>query len=219
MKNPLWRGHLINDINKKEYLLMYCEPNTICILCDESYKKIIDFEKISKKKNTFYSINSGYLYCTYGLSIHQIIADCYGNGKGTKNISVDHLDRNVLNNTINNLKISTRDEQEANKKGHLKGTKRERKHNAKPLPAGLTQNMMRKYVVYYHEWLDVAKIKSREYFKIERHPKLGKKIWIGTKSRKVALKDKLAAANKVADELDYDFGVVSIAKVETQNTK
>ena len=204
MKNPLWRVHLTTDISKKEYLLMYCEPKTLCILCTESYIKIKDFEKINEKKNTFYTIDSGYIYCTYGLSIHQIITGCYGNGKGTKKISVDHIDRNVLNNTFTNLRIATRDEQEENKKGHLKGTKRERKHNAKPLPAGLTQNMMRKYVVYYHEWLDVAKTKSREYFKIERHPKLGEKIWLGTKSGKIALKDKLAAVNKVADNLECD---------------
>ena len=30
-------------------------------------------------------------------------------------------------------------------------TKRARKHNARPLPEGLTQDMLPKYVVYYHE--------------------------------------------------------------------
>ena len=30
-------------------------------------------------------------------------------------------------------------------------TKRARKHNARPLPEGLTQEMLPKYVVYYHE--------------------------------------------------------------------
>jgi hypothetical protein len=38
MKNPLWR---INE-NGKEYLLMYCEKDTICKLCETSYKKISD---------------------------------------------------------------------------------------------------------------------------------------------------------------------------------
>lgn len=41
MKNPLWR---IID-NGKEYLLMYCEKDTICKLSNISYQKIVDYEK------------------------------------------------------------------------------------------------------------------------------------------------------------------------------
>ena len=97
--------------------------------------------------------------------------------------------------------IASRNDQEQNSKGIAEGTKRERKHNAKKLPEGLTQNMMRKYVVYYHEWLNPEKTKSREYFKIETHPKL-EKIWIGTKSNKVTLLEKLNAVNKYVDEIN-----------------
>ena len=62
-----------------------------------------------------------------------------------------------------------------NKKEYFQtGTKRERKHNAKDLPEGIEQHMMKKYVVYYHEWLDKEHTKPREYFKIETHPKLDK---------------------------------------------
>ena len=129
--------------------------------------------------------------------------DCYGNGKGTKNISVDHIDRDPLNNTMENLRIASREEQEQNSKGVLKDTKRERKSNAKPLPEGITQNMMKKYVVYYHEFLDKEKTKSREFFKIEKNPKL-EKPWIGCKSNKVSILDKLTEANKVASELGIE---------------
>ena len=197
MKNPIWKVIL----NNKEVLLMYCEKNTLCILCDESYKKILDFEASHNCKLTFYKHSNDYILCTYEcLFIHQIITGCYGNGKGTKNVSVDHIDRNKLNNTFENLRIATRKEQESNTKGIAEGTKRERKHSAKPLPEGLKQDMMRKYVVYYHEWLNPERSKSREYFKIEKHPKL-EKMWVGTKSNKVSLFDKLAAVNKYADEL------------------
>ena len=79
--------------------------------------------------------------------------------------------------------------------------KRARKCTAKTLPSGLKQNMMKKYVVYYHEYLNLEKTRSREFFKIEKHPKL-KKIWIGTKSNKVSLQEKLKQANKIVEDLD-----------------
>ena len=81
--------------------------------------------------------------------------------------------------------------------------KRARKCTAKSLPTGLAQNMMKKYVIYYHEYLNPERTRSREFFKIEKHPKL-KKIWIGTKSNKVSLQEKLKQANKVVDDLNKE---------------
>ena len=206
MKNPIWR---VKE-NDKEYLLMYCEKNTICKICPESYKKIIDFEveTNNNKKFTWYKGSNGYIQthnfehkCYY---IHQVITGCYGNGKGTKNISVDHIDQDPLNNSWENLRIATREEQEQNCNGIKVGTKRERKHSAKDLPEGITQDMMAKYVVYYQEWLDKEHTKEREYFKVETHPKLDKP-WITTKSNKVSIQEKLAQANKVVDDLNKDI--------------
>lgn len=202
MKNPIWR--IYED--EKEYLLMYCEKDTICKLCPASYQKIIDFEihQNEGKKLTWFKALNGYIMCSKNMYIHQIITGCYGNGKGTKNISVDHIDRDPLNNSMNNLRIATRKEQEANCKGIIDGTKRERKKSAKPLPEGLTQDMMSKYVVYYHEKLKEGNLDYREFFKVEKHPKLDK-IWVGTKSGKVDIFKKLAAANKIVDDLEKDI--------------
>jgi len=200
MKNPLWR---IMD-NGNEYLLMYCEKNTLCKLCPISYQKILDYEEITSKKLTWFKLQNGYIMGSNDLYIHQIITGCYGNGKGTKMISVDHIDQNPLNNTWDNLRIATRKEQESNTKGIKDGTKRERKTSAKPLPDGIEQHMLKKYVVYYHEWLNKEHTKYREYFKVEKHPKLDK-IWITTKSEKVSIHDKLKQANKVVDDLENDI--------------
>ncbi len=79
--------------------------------------------------------------------------------------------------------------------------KRNRKHSAQALPNGLEHHMMKKYVVYYREWIDKEHTKEREYFKIEKHPLLNK-TWISSKSNKIALKDKLEAANKVVEDLE-----------------
>jgi hypothetical protein len=202
MKNPIWK---VKE-NDKEYLLMYCEKDTLCKLCIESYKKILDFEidKNDGKKITWFKLQNGYIMGNNNLYIHQIITNCYGNGAGTKNVSVDHIDQNPLNNTLENLRIATRKEQEQNSKGIKQGTKRERKSSAKDLPEGVTQDMMKKYVCYYQEWLNKEHTREREYFKVEKHPKLDK-IWIGKKSNKIPILEKLAQANKVVDDLEIDI--------------
>ena len=79
--------------------------------------------------------------------------------------------------------------------------KRNRKHSAQTLPLGLEHHMMKKYVVYYREWIDRSHTKEREYFKIEKHPDLPKS-WTSSKSSKVKLNDKLAEANKIIDDLE-----------------
>ena len=79
--------------------------------------------------------------------------------------------------------------------------KRNRKHSAQTLPIGLEHHMMKKYVVYYREWIDRSHTKEREYFKIEKHPDLPKS-WTSSKSGKVKLLDKLAEANKIVDDLE-----------------
>jgi len=202
MKNPNWK---IKE-NEKDIILMYCEKDTICKLCPISFQKILDYEKNNNNGNklTWFKLHNGYIMGNNDLYIHQIITGCYGNGKGTKNISVDHIDQDTLNNTFDNLRVATRKEQEENSKGIKHGTKRERKSNAKKLPDGITQNMLRKYVVYYQEWLDKEHTKQREYFKIESHPKLDKH-WMTTKSNKVSIKEKLQSANKVVDDLENDI--------------
>ncbi len=198
MKNPMWR---ILNADGTECILMYCHNNVICKLCPESYKRIINYENEIGKKITWFKTTGGYIVGTNNLFIHQIITNCYGNGRGTCNISVDHIDRNPLNNTFQNLRIATRKEQEQNTKGIMPNTKRERKKTAKQLPDGITQDMMKKYVVYYHEYLNTEKTKSREYFKIEKHP-IHTKIWIGCKSGLVSIQDKLIIANKTVDDFD-----------------
>lgn len=85
----------------------------------------------------------------------------------------------------------------------LKTDKRERKFTAQSLPPGITQQMMKKYVVYYREFVNLANGKRvpREYFKVESHPKLSRP-WIGSKSMKISLHEKLEAANQVVADLE-----------------
>ena len=202
-KNPICK--ILNEKNEEEYLML-CNRNIICILCPHSYEKIKEFEK----KNNYETPiiwsykESGYILGNNSLYIHQVITDYFGNGKGTKELSIDHIDQNPLNNCFNNLRIVDRKTQEQNSKGIKENTKRERKNNAKPLPEGLTQEMMKKYVVYYNECYNKEKNLYREFFKIEKHPKLNKP-YIGSKSNTISLKDKLNIVNKIVDDLDNNI--------------
>ncbi len=200
MKNPYWE---IENKDSNKIYLMYCETETLIKLDNISLEKILEFEKKNNcKKLTFYKHSNGYILSSNNnLYIHQIITGCYGNGKGTSNISIDHIDQDPLNNCFDNLRITDRKTQEQNSKGIKENTKRERKYNAKPLPDGLTQKMMKKYVVYYSECYNKEKNLYREFFKIEKHPKLDKP-YIGSKSNAICLKDKLDIVNKIVDDLD-----------------
>lgn len=208
MKNPLWK---IKENDGKEYWIMYCEKDTIVKLCENSLNKIADYEKSfnNNKKLTWYKCANGYIqtHTTVELKIyyiHQIIMGYYGNGQGTLNMSIDHIDQNPLNNAFENLRLATRKQQEQNSKGIKPGTKKERKENAQNLPDGLTQDMLKKYVVYYKDYADKEKTILREYFRVETHPKLDK-LWSSSKSCKISIMDKLNQANKVVDDLENNI--------------
>ncbi len=196
-KNRIWK--VFDPDKNKNILLMYCEPDNLIKLCKKSFKKIKEFEQNNSGKLTWYFHPNGYIQGSNNLYMHQVITGCYGNGKGTMDKSVDHIDRDKLNNCFDNLRIATREEQQENTKSS-DGERRARSKSAKPLPEGITNDMMKKYVVYYKECYNKEKELYREFFKIEKHPKL-EKAWIGSKSNKVSILDKLKEANDMIDTL------------------
>lgn len=203
MKNPIWE--IMNTrTGEVTELVMYCEPDQYCQLCPASYQKILEYEATHNKgeKMTWYRTQNGYISChSNNVFIHQVIMDTWGQGNYTANTNVvAHLDRNPLNNRYDNLHISTLQEHQKYNTAFGGDIKRERRNDAKELPPGLTQDMMKRYVTYNHEWLDKEHTRSREYFKVD-HPKL-EKPWVSSKSEKVPLLQKLEHANKVVSDLE-----------------
>jgi hypothetical protein len=193
-KNPII---IIDNIY---YIL--CNKNAICKLDNMSYTNLQKIQDTLSKKMTYSLMNNGYIIeNSTNLYIHQLITGHYGHGKGTINLSVDHIDRNRLNNCYDNLRIVDRKEQERNSKGIMDGTKRERKKTACELPNGLTQDMLPKYVVYYYE--NLTNGRHREFFKIEKHPKITKPV-IGSKSMKISIFQKLDMIKSQLEELNKE---------------
>lgn len=141
----------------------------------------------------------GYICAHLGdavIYLHHVIMERKGDKKPGDGYTIDHINQNKLDNTRENLRWATQSEQNANI------GKRNRKYNAKPLPDGLTQDMIPKYVVYYNECYNKDKQLYREFFKIEKYPKLGKKIIIGSKSKKFSILEKLEQIKEKLNSID-----------------
>lgn len=116
-KNPRWEI-TTPQTGEITAIVMYCEPNEYCELCPTSYQKILEYEATHNngEKLTWYKTTNGYISCHNNVFIHQVIMNTWGHGKGTSVISVDHIDRNPLNNRYDNLRVATMQEQQKNSK-------------------------------------------------------------------------------------------------------
>ena len=204
IKNPYWKiNEDDNDENNQEYYLMYCDPDTFLKLDEKSLNAIFEYEKFNNFSNkiTFYKHTNGYIssHCN-NLYIHQIIMNLYGQGKGTNNLSVDHINRDPLDNRSTNLTIASFKEQQENSKGILKDTKRERKLSAQELPENIKHEDIPKYCYYCKEKYN-SNGDIRDFFRIEKHPNQ-KSIISTSKSIKLNILDKLNEAKQIISKLD-----------------
>ena len=83
-------------------------------------------------------------------------------------------------------------------------SKRLRKINAIKLPEDLSQSLIPKYVVYYKECYNREKLLFREFFKIEKHPKLANinRVFTSSKSNKIHILEKLDQIKFILDKIE-----------------
>ena len=224
IKNNIYK---INHNNNDIYLID-CSIDNKNIFTQISSQSIDKIKKFNDQILTWYKLTNGYIGSHVKINkiddqgnemlsdtiiyLHQHLMDFYNKTSNlfNKKLSVDHINRDKLDNRLENLRIVNQSKQNSNT------DKRKRKNNAKTLPDGLTQDMIPKYVVYYQEFYDKDKTKSREYFKIEKHPELDKPI-IGSKSNKLSIKKKLTEIKNKLNSISNSSSNNSISNTISTN--
>ena len=146
------------------YELSCTDAITKISLCDKDF--------VESFKGTWYLWkHGGYIRIWYEgrhRYLHDLIMRRIEDKSGDK-YSVDHINQDKLDNRRENLRWATQSQQNRNR------GKKNRSKIARPLPDGLTQDMMPKYVNYNKECYNKEKNLWREFFRIENHPNLTKK--------------------------------------------
>ena len=192
-KNKYWL--VGNKETNERYYMMDCSNNRLTKIDEQSIKKVVD-------ENVKWTVCNNYVVAEFSknkkLALHAFLMEHYGHGLTQGNLTIDHINRDKLDNRLCNLRLATQSEQNSNT------DKRNRKHNARELPEGIEHHELPKYVVYYVENMtneDGEKVFKRDFFKIEKHPKL-LKSWNTTKSMKVSAREKLNEAIEKIKELE-----------------
>jgi hypothetical protein len=207
-KNP----YKIWEDDKGKYVEMFTKHGSFYFDYDDlEYvtKRVVDNKQknitwcMSKNKNrkTFYVV--GHFGINKKYYLHQYIMKYYGNGckkivNGRENKTIDHIDRNPLNNRRYNLRLLSIKEQNINV------NKPSRRKNSIKLPDGINYEDIPKYVQYTYRKRKVLKLGYDECFCIQSHPsqKDKKTIWRTQTSMKVSIQDKLKQVLQKLKELD-----------------
>jgi hypothetical protein len=202
-------GYSAKDYNGLNCILLYCNPGVYTIIDTDVLDQI---REVYNKQVSWFLMKTGYIGCHVTidgsktcLTMHQYLMNHYGHGKSGP--SIDHVNRNKLDNRLQNLRITTQSVQNENR------DKVSRHKNAKDLPEEIKEDLP-KFIVYYKE--KVSDTATREFFTVEGHPlqklkekkvensqtaQLTSRRWATTKSNQVSILDKLEQAKWFVSEL------------------
>ena len=192
-RNMYWK---VKDKNNDIYYLMHIEKNKYTKISIEDIDKILNFKGLRNVWHLHKDEKEKYTYITTtfidkinntvkGYYMHQIILDVHDVILKGTNMSVDHINRDKLDNRRNNLRLTDWSTQNLNK-----DIQEDRCDKVHEWPI-LTKRV--KYLQYRPDYAN-----NREYYYID-HPKLNG-IYETSKSKKITVIDKY---NDALSKLDY----------------
>ncbi len=191
-KNKYWL--VMNKNTEETYYIMDCGSLDLVMIDEESIDKIIGV------KNSWYITSVKYIATNLDKKViymHAFLMNHSGHGKGQH--SVDHINRNIYDNRLCNLRITTQSEQNKNKSYKKKLDSKYYKNR----PEDMENIDLPRYVEYRDGYGDKEKTRYREFFVLTHPncPKYGSKNCIvSTKSSSVSLKTKYdEIINKMKD--------------------
>jgi hypothetical protein len=207
------KGHFFRGIEKNPYEIREDQQGKYVKMFTKNGSFLFDYDDLEKvkfrivnnvKKNITWRMEKEsrlkyrigyYVRAHFGKNsryLHQHIMDYYG--KGCKGLTIDHIDRNPLNNRKYNLRLATKSQQNSNI------TKRSRGINGCPLPEEIKNLDLPKYISYT-KFKKNTELGYRDGFIIQCHPSQEKK-WLSTMSMKIPLKEKLKQSLKKLNEFN-----------------
>jgi hypothetical protein len=186
-RNMYWK---VKDVNG-EYYIMHIYNKIYTKFSVKDLNKILNFMNMrptwgysNEYVKTNILINQEYKV----IYLHQYIMDTHFDDNSNMKKTIDHINRDKLDNRRENLRFATMTEQNLNK------DKQKRQKNACKLPDEIKQTDLPIHICYNKRCYDKQNNKWREFFTIEKnHPKLTKS-WASSKSNNVSIHDKLDQA-------------------------
>jgi hypothetical protein len=208
-RNMYWKV----ELNNETFYLMHIMNDIYTKISKRDIKKVLNYDNV---RPFWYIQNQGYIATTIRqeektifLYLHQYIMDVHNEDLTDYEKTVDHINRDKLDNRRTNLRFATMTEQNTNK------DKATRRCDAKTdLPIWLDE--LPKYVQYRKEIYDKVNNTAREFFIIQ-HPNQDK-IWESSKSNNVQLIDKFKATKLKLQLLDNMITETQYIKESGLNT-
>ena len=208
-RNMYWK---VKD-NNQVYYLMHIKDTTYTKISIDDINKVIN---VDNTRPSWYHNLTGYIATTINGThqfyyLHQVIMNVHKEDLSSYERTVDHINRDKLDNRNSNLRIVSMSVQNTNR------DKQKRQEGAIDLPDGITHSDLPKYVVYRKEILDKESGKFREYFYICGHPNCDR--WETSKSNKYSNYEKLLMAIKKLKELNDDSSSDLDSDTESESEK
>jgi len=179
----------VKDNQNIEYYIMHINDDIFAKFSIQNKHIVFNF---NNERPTWYLHSGQYIASMFPkdekkitVYLHQYIMDVHFENNTDMKKTVDHINRDKLDNRRENLRFANMSEQNSNR------DKQKRQKNACDLPEGIQQKDLPIYVCYHKRCYDTENNSWREFFTIDkRHPKLDKS-WESSKSNNVTIKEKL----------------------------